>query len=99
MVVKHVGVLSAARLGALIYAALGLIFGAIFALISAMSGGLVGMADPAGSTSWLGVVFGAGALIVFPLFYGFIGCLGATIVVCLYNLLARLVGGLEIDVQ
>jgi len=99
MVIRHVGVLSAARLAGIIYAAFGLIVGAILALISVMTGGLTSMSGQEGQSAWLGLIFGGGALIVFPIFYGVCGLIAATIVTCLYNLLARVVGGLEIDVQ
>ena len=48
---------------------MGLIFGAIFSLISMVGVAIGGGDEPA----WLGVLFGVGAIIIMPLFYGIVG--------------------------
>ena len=44
-------------------------------------------------------LLGAGAIIVFPICYGLIGFVGTLIVAALYNVLANMVGGIEMDVE
>jgi hypothetical protein len=40
-----------------------------------------------------------GAVIFLPIFYGIIGFVGGLISALLYNLIARLVGGIELEVE
>ena len=46
-----------------------------------------------------GVLFGVGAIVLLPIFYGLIGLVGGAIAAALYNLTARLIGGLELDLE
>ena len=93
MVIKRMGVLSAAKLYAAISFAMGLIVGVIFALL-AMIG--VSMGDP-DAPALVGMMFGVGAVILLPLFYGAMGFVFGAIGAALYNLFAGMVGGLEIE--
>ena len=43
--------------------------------------------------------FGAAAIVVLPIFYGVIGAIGGLVTAFLYNLVAGVVGGIEIDVE
>ena len=92
MVVNRVGPLSCARVVGLLYAILGLIMGGIVSLISATGGFMAGR-DPSNP------VFGIAAVVLFPVAYGVMGFLMTLIVAWLYNGLAGLVGGVEIDVR
>jgi hypothetical protein len=42
---------------------------------------------------------GVGAIIVLPIFYGGLGFVGTLIAAWLYNVIAGVVGGIELDVQ
>ena len=99
MVIKRVGPLSCAKIAGTLYAILGLIIGGIFSLIG-MAGAF---ASTDSSNSPFGPMFGAimgvGAIIVFPILYGVAGFIGSLIAAGLYNMLAGLVGGVQIDVQ
>jgi hypothetical protein len=97
MIVKQIGVLSLGKVMGIMYCGLGLIFGAIFALISLL-GAAVGAGTSGAPEAWFGVFFGIGAVILLPLMYGFIGFVGGLICAGIYNLAARFVGGLEIEV-
>jgi hypothetical protein len=99
-VIRRMGVLSVAKLQGALYALLGLIFGAVFALFS-LFGAALGHAMGAGShdSSIFGAIFGLGAIILFPIGYGLIGFIGGLLVAALYNLVAGIVGGVEIELS
>ena len=94
MIVRRVGPLSFAKITAILYALMGLIVGAIFSLIS-----LAGFAAARGQQGAAGMLFGVGAIVVLPIFYGVLGFIVSLISAALYNLIAGWVGGVELDVQ
>lgn len=102
MIVKRIGVWSAAKISGLLYGGMGLIFGAIFGLFSLVGMGIAtvaaGQSEGAGE-AFFGMLFGAGAVLLMPLFYGFMGLVVGAITALIYNLVARLVGGLELQVE
>jgi hypothetical protein len=93
--VKRIGPGSAFKVGLALYAFMGLILGAIFALASAVGGTLA----PASQAGVFRMFFGVGAIIVLPIFYGIVGGIGGAISAALYNLVAGWVGGLEEDIN
>lgn len=100
MLVKRVGVFSAAKIAGGLYGAMGLLAGGIFALFSVFGASVASMSDsPDAPPPWFGVVFGLGSIVLFPVFYGVMGLLIGALTAWLYNLSARFVGGLEIEVQ
>lgn len=94
MVIKSIGVLSVGKLMAFLYAVLGLLFGILFSLFS-----LVGAAIGGRDAGPIMLVFGIGAFIFFPIFYGIIGFLAGIISSALYNLVASIVGGIEVELK
>lgn len=92
--IRSIGVLSAGMIIGALYAVLGLFMAIIFvpiALIAMSLGEDVGSAAPA-----IGIlIFG----VLSPFLYGALGFIGGVIVALVYNLLARLVGGLEIELE
>ena len=92
MVINRIAPFSLAKISGTLYAALGLIFGALFSLV-AMAGFAAGNGN-----SMFGALFGVGAIILFPIFYGCIGFVASLIGAWLYNVLAGMVGGVELDV-
>lgn len=94
MIVKRVGVWSAARLYAAIMAAFGLLVGIPFALFSLVGAGLAPEAR-----SWMGPAFGIGAIVFLPVFYGVMGLVIGAVSAVLYNFFAGVVGGLSVDVE
>lgn len=102
MVIKRVNPISAAKIGGVLYGLLGLVIGAcisIFALL--FSGMMARAADESGSSifpSMFPMMFGAGAVVIMPIFYGVIGFVMTLISAALYNVASKVTGGVEIDV-
>jgi hypothetical protein len=98
-VIRRVGVFSWAKIAGLIYAMVGLIVGAIFALVS-LFGVALGSAFASSSADagrLLPALFGVGAVVFLPLLYGLLGFIGGLLAAGLFNLAAGMVGGLEIE--
>jgi len=94
MVIRHLGPLSLAKVGAVIYAIFGFLFGCLFALIA-----LGGSAADASEMEGFGALFGGGAVVAFPIFYGCLGFVALLFTAWLYNLVAGVVGGVEVEIQ
>jgi uncharacterized membrane protein len=96
MIIKRVGVMSVARIAAAIYGVFGLIAGLVFSL-AALAG--AGMSREVGEqVSWLGPMFGLGAIIALPVLYYVFGFLGGAVGAWVFNNVSRATGGLEIEV-
>ena len=98
MVLKKVGILSAAKIVGALYGMLGLIFGAVFSIF-ALLGAAVGSMGPNSPDAFFGFLFGIGAIVILPVFYGLMGFIFAALTAALYNLTASIVGGLELNIQ
>lgn len=95
MVIKRVGVWSVAKMYGALSGAMGLLFGIILGFASMVG---VGLAE--GETSpFMGVLFGAGAIVALPLFYGVMGVVVGAVGALIYNAVAAVVGGITIDVE
>jgi len=92
MVINRVRPLTAAKVVGLLYAILGLAMGAIVSVVSVFGGFSAGRGDP-------GLVFGIAAVVFFPVAYGIAGFVMTLIISWLYNGLANLVGGIEVDLR
>jgi hypothetical protein len=99
--VKRIGAGSAFKVGAVVYAFLGLLVGICMALLSMVSGSLGSLAGgaPGARALGFGFGFGFGAIIIFPILYAIIGGVFGAIGAALYNLAAGWVGGLEVDIN
>jgi hypothetical protein len=103
MTLRRIGVLSCGKVLGALYALLGLIIGgiyALFALLFAVIG--VSTAQESGDAlagGAFGVLFGVGSIILFPIIYGLLGFVGGLISALLYNLIARFVGGIELELD
>jgi hypothetical protein len=96
MIVRRVGVWSVSRMYGAMSAAFGLIAG-LFLACFALIGAGVASQNP-GVPSFAGPLFGVGAVIFLPIFYGVLGLVAGAIGGALYNVFAGMVGGIEIDV-
>ncbi len=95
MVLRKVGVLSCAKLSGALYAAMGLIIGAVLSLFGILGSALGGEFSPEGLG--FGLVFGIGAIIFLPLMYGVLGFIVGAIMAFLYNVVAGYIGGIEVE--
>ena len=93
--IKKIGVLSLAKIFGILYAFVGLIFGAFITLFA-----LVAPAFSSSNTPGLfGALFGVGAIILLPIFYGVLGFVSGLITAALYNLVCSWIGGLEVETE
>jgi len=97
MVIKSVGVMSVARIAAAIYGIFGLIAGVLFSLAAMAGFGL--SQDVSNSVSWMGPLFGLGAIIAMPVLYFVLGFFGGAIGGWVFNNAAAAMGGLRIVVE
>ncbi len=95
MVLKSIGVFSMAKMLGALYATIGFLIGLLFALLSVVGAGI---AD-SGSEGLLALVFGVGAVIILPVFYGVLGFVGGAVLSALYNLIAGMAGGIELNLE
>jgi len=97
MTIHRVGPLSVAKVAGMLYAILGLIFGAIISLL-ALVGAMAASADEPGAAA-VGAIFGVGAVIFLPIVYGGLSFVVTLLIAALFNMTARIVGGVQIDVS
>jgi hypothetical protein len=98
MVIRRISPLSAGKLAGVLYAVMGLIIGIVFALIG-MLGAAAGAMSDSEAGALPGMLFGVGAIVIMPVFYGVLGFVMSAFMAWLYNLVAGLVGGLEIEIE
>ena len=96
MVVKRVDPLSFAKITGVLYALMGLCFGAIFSLVSMVGAAVSPRLSGGGG---FGFFLGIGAVIALPIFYGVIGFIFSLIGAALYNLVAGWVGGVAMEIE
>jgi hypothetical protein len=96
MIVRKVGPLSFAKISGLLYGLMGLIFGGFISLFAIVGAAFV---PEGGDGGVMGMLFGAAAVVLLPLFYGAFGFVMTLIAAWLYNVVAGWVGGVELDVQ
>ena len=97
MIVTRIAPVSLAKILGCLYAIMGLIFGAILAVVTS----LVGQFGPSEQAMppFMSMMFGVGSIVFLPLFYGVLGFIGGVVSALVYNLAAKAMGGIEIDVQ
>jgi ABC-type phosphate transport system permease subunit len=99
VVIKRVSPISAAKIGGILGVLLGLLIGACVSLVMMTAGSLItaSMPDERPGGAIFGMLFGAGAIVVLPIFYGVLSFIMGAIYAALYNLASKWVGGLEIE--
>ncbi len=96
MTLRRIDPLSLAKVFGLLYTLLGLLAGAAISLF-AIAGALSTIQSD--SAGFMGFVFGAGAIVIVPLFYGALGFVGGFITAIFYNLVAKLAGGVVLELE
>jgi hypothetical protein len=94
MVIKRIDPISCAKVLGITYAFMGIIIGAGVSVIA-----LTGAFGSSGPAAGVGAMFGAGAIVIFPIMYGCIGFVGGLIGAAIYDLAANTVGGISIETQ
>ena len=97
MRITRIGPFSLAKVAFILYGGIGLIIGCMVALASLLGATLGATEGEHGA--FIGTIFGVGAVILFPLFYGVFGAIGALICAALYNVVAGIVGGVELTME
>ena len=96
MVITKVNAVSVAKVAGILYAGLGLIFGAMFSLIGMAFGNV--LANTEGG-AFMGAIFGVGAIIIMPICYGILGFIISFIAATLFNVAAGITGGIEVQTR
>lgn len=101
MIIRRVGVLSVAKISAIIAAVIGLLIG-ILIFLASLAGPMSSPDSMAGSNdagmAWMSGL-GALAIVVFPIMYGVVGFIGGAIQGFVYNIAAKFVGGVRIETE
>ncbi len=99
--IKKLGILSVAKMYALVMLVVSLIFSVPFGLIMMLSSAAaLGSRDAGiGALGGGGVIAGLLFMIGVPIFYGAIGFVFGAIGASIYNLFAGIIGGVEIEVE
>jgi len=93
-ILKSVGVMSVAKIMGLLYACLGLLFVPIFLLIG-LAGSIAGQEKAMPFAGIFGIFFA----LLMPVVYGVTGFIFGALFAFLYNLAAKWMGGIEIEVE
>ena len=91
--IKRIAPLQAGKITGVLYFGLGLVLVPVFLLASFVA------SHVARPQTALPAVFGLGFAIMAPVLYGVMGFVGGVIGAALYNLAARIVGGIEVEVE
>jgi hypothetical protein len=98
--IKRIVPLQAGKMLGALYACMGLIllpFFALAAVAGAFAPSAQQSADAPPPALFAGIMFGFG--IFMPIIYGVMGFVGGIIAAALYNLFARWIGGIEVEVE
>ncbi|HLH09934.1 MAG TPA: hypothetical protein VKW78_22030 [Terriglobales bacterium] len=99
--IKSVGVMSVAKIFGLIYGAIGLVVFPIFLVIGLASSLAMKQVPGSGANAaaGFGIAFGIIMAIAAPIGYGLMGFIFGAIGALVYNLVARWVGGIEMELD
>ncbi len=86
--IRRIAPLQAAKIAAVLYGVIGLIFFPFFLLMSRLS--------PMGASPW--ATMGMGFAIALPLLYAAFGFVGTLIAAAIYNFVAGIVGGIDVEI-
>ena len=90
--IKRFAPLQLGKMLAVLYGIMGLVFCPfllLFSTLAAHTGGRPGM----------GMMFGTGFALLLPVFYAVMGFIGGVVSGFLYNLIAKWIGGIEVEVE
>ena len=97
--INRLDVMSVAKLTTVYFALAGLFMGifqaVLLSTISRLSGSFVGIRGFGGLVGFVGF----SAIILYPIIYAILGFIGGAISAALYNLVAKWVGGIQIEME
>ena|SRR5690348_3707441 len=102
MTIRRFGVISVAKMYALLMFIFGLIFGVLYGLMLIVFGAAMSAMGPSRDSAAGGVgtvVMGVGMMIGLPLFYGVLGFISGAIGALIYNAVAGIIGGIKFDLE
>lgn len=99
MTLKSIGVLSCGKMLGVIYAALGLLVGALMALFAFIGALAEVQQDGQGAALPVALGMAVAMLLFIPVAYGVMGFIGGVIVAAIYNVAAGFIGGLEFEFE
>jgi len=97
--IRRIAPLSLGRIQGSVYVVIGLIIGAVFSVLSLVGMGIAASQGQSHMPAFISLLFGVGAVIILPIFYGLMGFIAGVIIAAVYNLVARTVGGIEIELE
>jgi hypothetical protein len=99
--IKRISPLSLGKILGILFACLGLLFVPFFLLFAFIAPHLPHAGSSAGPdmSHFPVLFFGAGMTLMLPIFYGILGFLQGVIGAAIYNLVARWIGGIEVEVE
>lgn len=93
--IRRIGVLKAAVIGGIAYAVMALVFVPFMLFMVFVSGPMMNEMGGTGADWMMAPAF----MLLGPLIYGVLGFIGTAIAAAVYNLIAMMVGGLEIELE
>ncbi len=97
MELKRIGPLSAGKILGVMGFTLGLLMGLFTIVVSMATSAYFG--DYFGDSSMMSVMFGVGSILVMPFIYGVLGFFQGLFGAWLYNLIAGILGGIQLELQ
>ena len=98
MIIRRLGVMSVAKISAIIAAVVGLLAGILMFLFSLAGSAAGAMAQQDPGMAWMSGM-GALAIVVLPILYAVLGFIGGAIQAFAYNIAAKFVGGIRIETE
>ncbi|MGH9713533.1 MAG: hypothetical protein ACRD5M_09575 [Candidatus Acidiferrales bacterium] len=95
--IKRFEPLSVMKISAICYGAMGLLEGAIFSLVFSIAPLKGHGGEPL--PRFMGLLFGTLSIVFFPIFLGAMGAIMGGLGAAVYNVSARFVGGIQVEVE
>ncbi len=99
--IKSLGILSVAKMYAILCFLMSLIIAIPYGIIIMIFGAAMGTSgqEGAGGVAAGGIVGGLMIMVLLPIVYAIIGFIGGIIMAAIYNLVANVVGGIEMELE
>jgi len=95
--IKKFEPLSVMRIAAICYGVLGLLEGAIFSIVFSLAP--MASAGEHPMPRWMGLLFGGLSIVFFPILFALMGAIMGGLGAVVYNVSARFVGGIAVEVE